>query len=80
MVLILCASLNVEVLLLLHACNNLSIPCFRDEPILLFFSPIFLSGNSFFFQPILLDILLKIYLFCSMVIKTYSYIVYTQHI
>ena len=31
----------------------------RDQSILLFFSPIFLSSNSFFLQPIMLNILLQ---------------------
>ena len=38
----------------------------RDEPILLFFSPIFLSGNSFIFNLFFLTFCLK-FMFCSMV-------------
>ena len=38
----------------------------RDEPILLFFSLIFLSTQQFFFsQPIMLNVLLKVVIFCS---------------
>ena len=36
----------------------------RDKSILLLFSPIFLSGNSFFF-PIMLKMLLAVSIFCS---------------
>ena len=54
---------------LLH-CSPLWRPCLlkdRDEPILLFFSPIYSSWQFFYFQPIFLNILLEIYMFCSMV-------------
>ena len=36
----------------------------RDKSILLLFSPIFLSGNTFFL-PIMLNILLEVSIFCS---------------
>ena len=50
----------------------------RDKSVWFLFSPIFLSGNSFFL-PIMLNVLLEVSIFCSKLSYIASYITVTSY-